>query len=133
MSTIIILLIVALHCFSMNNATNLSMLTCLYTRNDNVDGGGPHCCNTTYSTFRFYYEFYDLKLTSYLEKLKTWNCPQFKDECENRYFNFNRFTFLVYEKFCNESNFMRICEKEVKILKDLQDFENSTSQTTSMI
>lgn len=95
------------------NITKQTISKCPSIRDANINNGGPQYCNCTYSTFRIKYFSHGVKLTSFLEKLKSWKCPQFVEECRNRYFNFNHFTFLVYEKFCNETNFMKICSKEL--------------------
>ena len=87
---------------------------CPDIRDANVALGGPHCCNSTYREFRTRYNVAYLKLTSFLEKLQVWKCPQFESECENRYFDFNRFTSLIYDRFCNDSAFVENCREELE-------------------
>lgn len=88
---------------------------CLDFRETDVEKGGKGDCNCTLTLFRLQLSTQSLKLTSLLEKLKAWNCHQFHEECEKRSFNYNRFTFLVYERFCNLSNFDKICNQEMEL------------------
>ena len=108
-----------------SNVAAFSESICPNIRNANLENGGHQYCNCTYKLFRTNYTTSNLKLTSLLEKLRAWNCSQFEDECKNRRFDLNRFTFLVYEKFCNNSNFKQICSEELKIFNG--NFYNSTS------
>ena len=87
---------------------------CPSVLNYHVASGGAHCCNSTYNSFLRNYKNFNLKLTSLLEKLRAWNCPQFAVECQRRYFEFNRFTSLVYDRFCNETAFIRSCRQELR-------------------
>ena len=102
---------------------NVSGVSCPDIRNLDVTLGGPSCCNSTYRTFRRGYAFRNFRLTSLLERLRAWNCPQFEEECENRYFQFNRFTALVYDRFCNETAFTENCRDE---LSDIETIYNAT-------
>ena len=88
----------------------------LNMQNVTVEIGGYQNCNCIYEEFRVRYSTVGLKLTSFLEKLKTRNCSHFQEECKNKSFNFNNFTYLVYEKFCNTSNFINICSEELNTL-----------------
>ena len=115
---------------SLNATIEPKELKCLNNYNSNVDDGGHQYCNCTYQEFIKNYDTSNLKLTNLMEKLKAWNCSQFKEECENRYFDFNRFTFLVYENFCNSSNFLKICKKELEFFQ--KNISNSTFPRLSM-
>ena len=115
---------------SFSNQKLLENTECQNIRNDRTQDGGRQYCNCTYEAFQKLYFSSNLKLTSFLEKLRAWNCPQFKDECQNRYFDFNRFTFLVYEKFCNSSNVAKICDKEMKNF--FEDDDNVTTPRLGM-
>ena len=111
---VILIVFLITKCNSSNNTKVLKTNKCPSIFDANINNGGGHCCNSTYKRFRRSYLLVNVKLTSLMEKLKAWNCPQFKDECKYRNFDYNRFTFLVYEKFCNNSNFKRICKNEMK-------------------
>jgi len=100
-------------CQNSTNTINKSEEDCPFIRNPNVALGGQHCCNSTYTRFRRNYGNKNYRLTSLLEKLRAWNCPQFENECENRYFQFNRFTSLVYDRFCNQTTFNKHCRDEL--------------------
>ena len=113
-------------CSPLNITTASRKVKCLNIHNTNIEDGGHKYCNCTYQEFFSRYSKENLKLTSFLEKMKTWNCPQFKDECQNRQFDFNRYTFLVYEKFCNSSNFEKICGKKLNVLDSVHYTSNST-------
>ena len=114
------------------NIVASSQPICPNIRNASIKNGGHQFCNCTYKLFRTNYTTSNLKLTSLLEKLRAWNCLQFEDECKNRRFDSNRFTFLVYEKFCNNSNFEQICSKELKVFNgDLYNSIETTSRTSS--
>ena len=102
-------------CYSSNVTETPKKLKCPDIRDANIEDGGPQYCNCTYREFRRRYNVANLKLTSLLKKLRAWGCPQFEDECEKRHFDFNRYTYLVYEKFCNSSNFVKECTNELRL------------------
>ena len=108
-SLVIFNFIFACSCNSSDRVNGTENIQCLSIRRENIEIGGPQYCNCTFKKFRRSYTKSNLKLTSFLKKLKAWSCPQFEDECKNRHFDFNHFTFLVYEKFCNTSNFEKLC------------------------
>lgn len=124
----LVLLCISFYTSCSTNTTNSSQ-SCLYLSDANVENGDLRHCNCTYELFRVYYSTSRPKLTSFLEKLKAWDCPQFQHECEHRYYNFNRFTFLVYERFCNYSNFIQICSKELKVVNN--NFDQSSLTKSS--
>ena len=119
------------NCSSLNLTPATKNIQCPSIHISNVVEGGHKYCNCTYKEFQRNYTKTNLKLTSLLEKLRAWNCFQFKDECENRSFDFNRYTFLVYEKFCNNSNFLKVCSKELNNTFH-PDFHNATSRKLRM-
>ena len=97
--------------------------SCPKFRNGDVTLGGPHCCDRLYRLFRTNYFSANTKLTNLLEKLRAWNCSQFEVECENRYFQFNCFTSLIYDRFCNQTAFAENCRDE---LNDINAVYNLT-------
>ena len=107
------LIISVCSCNASNTTASLKELKSLNIPNFNIENAGSHYCNCIYREFKRRYIKENLKLTSYLEKLRNWNCSKFEEECEDRYFVFNRYTFLVYEMFCNRSNFWKICSQEI--------------------
>jgi len=48
-------------------------------------------------------------LTRYLETLNGWNCPQLQQECEQRLFEFNTFTELMYDFMCRNNTYFEKC------------------------
>ena len=126
--TFIALLVSTSFCQCRNTTNSNDVIStegCPKFRNPDVTLGGQHCCNSTYRTFRIHYNNRFYQLTSFLEKLRAWNCPQFEEECENRYFQFNRFTALVYDRFCNETAFNETCRDE---LNDIDFIYNATQR-----
>ena len=117
-------------CDTFNFTVAPGNIKCSNVQNVNIEKGGYQYCKCSYKEFGRYYSKAGLKLTSFLENLRVWNCSQFKDECEKRRFVFNRFTFLVYEKFCNNSNFVKICRKELNTLHS--NTNNATSRISGM-
>ena len=100
---------------------------CPHYRDPDVTKGGSHCCSSLYKEFRRRYENANLRLTNLLEKLRAWNCSQFEEECEQRYFDFNRFTSLVYDRFCDMKAFEKNCKSEFQTVEEIfgissQDF-----------
>ena len=66
-------------------------------------------CNSRYDGFFDNWTTGQLRLTTFLEDLRLWNCPQYAVECEARTFALNDFTTLVYDRFCDYENFSDIC------------------------
>ena len=66
-------------------------------------------CNMRYNYFLSHWTQGQLPLTHLLDDLKTYKCPQFTDECENRTFALNEFSKLVYDRFCDYETFSYYC------------------------
>ncbi|XP_076805620.1 uncharacterized protein LOC143449349 isoform X1 [Clavelina lepadiformis] len=79
------------------------------------------CCKSTVEEFERSWANFYFPLTSYLDTLRTWNCPQFKEECQRRLFAFTSFTVTVYEHFCNYEGYIERCFKEVKNIVKLAE------------
>lgn len=71
------------------------------------------CCRRTVSSYEYHWAGRSLPLNRYLRTLKEWKCPQFKQECDRRLFAFNNFTKLMYDFFCNYSEFVNKCFNKV--------------------
>nr|XP_002123433.1 cannabinoid receptor type 1A [Ciona intestinalis] len=71
------------------------------------------CCKYTYANFSRYWASGGLYISRLLESLKGWNCTQFKDECRDRTFSYNRFTKLMYDRFCNHSELVNECNEVI--------------------
>ena len=72
------------------------------------------CCNTT--VHDYYYskrEPHNRYLSTFLESLQTWNCPQFQQECERRTFNYTDFTSLIYLRFCSRYQMEAQCYNDI--------------------
>ena len=68
------------------------------------------CCQTVVRNYyKTKFEPLNRYLTTFLESLQTWNCPQFQQECERRTFNYTNFTSLVYLRYCNRSQMEAQC------------------------
>ena len=72
------------------------------------------CCET--AVHDYYYPKLNPRnryLTTFLESLQTWHCPQFQQECKRRTFDYNGFTFLIYLRFCNRSQMEAQCYDDI--------------------
>ena len=107
----------------------VSRANCPDIRNSDVTLGGPECCNSTYRSFQRKYAFENYRLTSLQEILRAWNCSQFEEECENRYSQFNRFTALVYDRFCNKTAFIENCRAELSKIEMIYNATEPSKQT----
>ena len=85
--------------------------------NDNFDA---ECCD---EVVKQYYKSWSLRfyLSSFLEILQTRNCPQFKQECERRTFDFTDFTSLIYLRFCNRSLMEEQCYDDIQTIVKKQN------------
>ncbi|CAK8697196.1 uncharacterized protein LOC143459149 [Clavelina lepadiformis] len=66
-------------------------------------------CNELVKQFTLQWYQRSLTFTTYLETLQKWNCPQFKEVCQNRTFAFTDFTSKAYSYFCNKTYFKLEC------------------------
>ena len=71
---------------------------------------------------------HDRYLSTFLESLQTWNCPQFDQECKRRTFNYTDFTSLMYLRFCNRSQMEERCYDDIQTMMTKQ---NTTSRATT--
>ena len=69
-------------------------------------------------------------LTTFLESLQTWNCPQFERECERRTFDYNDFTSLIYLRFCNQSQMEAHCYGDISSIVTKQKNKIPTATST---
>ena len=66
-------------------------------------------------------------LSTFLESLQTWNCPQFQQECERQTFNYTDFTSLMYMRFCNRSQLEAQCYDDIQSIVMKQNNRNQTT------
>jgi len=72
------------------------------------------CCNGTVSWFEFWWSEGQFYLTTYLQSLQSWGCPQFEEQCKLRLFAVNEYTERVYDFFCsNYTDFIERCYDDV--------------------
>ena len=83
------------------------------------------CCHTLVSNYCSNVSSHDRYLSTFLESLQTWNCPQFKQECERLTFNYTDFTSLMYLRFCNRSQMEEQCYDDIQTMVTKQ---NTTSR-----
>ena len=72
------------------------------------------CCETV--VHDYYYSKrkpHNGYLSTFLESLHTWKCPQFQQECKRRTFNYTDFTSLMYLRFCNRSQMEAQCYNDI--------------------
>lgn len=72
------------------------------------------CCNATEKIQLSRWATGSRYLSTYLEKLQAWKCPQFRKECKRQIFNYNDFTNLMYMRFCNKAKLEQLCFGELK-------------------
>ena len=99
---------------------------CPHYRDPDATKGDHNCCRSLYTDFRRRYQNTNLRLTNFLEKLRAWNCSQFEEECEERYFSFNRFTSLVYDRFCDVKAFEKNCRSELQLFGAFNSNKNKS-------
>ena len=68
-----------------------------------------YCCEEVTRSYNFDWFLMSASLTSFLETLRQWNCPQFEEQCKSRTFAFTEFSSLVYDYFCNYTTFVETC------------------------
>ena len=66
-------------------------------------------CSMLYQNFLNEWSQGQYRLTVTLDNLKTWNCSQYELECRRQTFAYNRFTKLVYNRFCDLEAFESNC------------------------
>ena len=71
------------------------------------------CCNETFRNYYSSWALQSLPLTTFLETLRQWNCPQYEKQCSSRVFAFTDFSKLVYDYFCNYSLLVENCLPQV--------------------
>ena len=93
------------------------------------------CCKSTVDRYHNQWLSNSLPLNRYLETLKEWNCPQFQLECDERLFDFNKFTRLMYDFMCSNSTFFEKClsklENTTKTAPYVNISTNRDPQTTA--
>ena len=87
------------------------------------------CCD---QVVKQYYETWSLRfyLSSFLKILQTRKCPQFKQECERRTFDFTDFTSLMYSRFCNQSEMEEQCYDDIENIVTKQNNGIQTPTST---
>ena len=93
------------------------------------------CCQTVVSDYYTNVASHHRYLSSFLESLQTWNCPQFKQECERRTFNYTDFTSLMYLRFCNRSQMEEQCYDDIyaMVTKQNTTFRATTSAFNELV
>jgi len=71
------------------------------------------CCNRVVNLYNFQWSTISMSLTTFLETLRQWNCPQYKEQCEKRVFAFTTFSKLIYDYFCNYTIVIETCLPQV--------------------
>ena len=90
------------------------------------------CCN---ETSRYYYRNWGQRsfpLTTFLQTLRQWNCPQYEEQCSSRVFAFTDFSKLVYDYFCNYTLLVEKCLPQVTATSAVQKHFNVSNNDTSL-
>ena len=86
-----------------------------------------NCCNETVRYYHKNWAFRSLSLTTFLQTLRQWNCPQYEEQCSSRTFAFTDFSNLVYDYFCNYTLLVEKCLSQVRMLTgDGQKYHNTS-------
>ena len=116
------------HLQNLNSYQNSS--NCRYARGLTVGNRTTElkCCGTV--VHDYYYSKrkpHNGYLSTFLESLQTWNCPQFQQECERQTFNYTDFTSLMYLRFCNRSQLEAQCYDDIQSIVMKQNNRNQTT------
>ena len=71
------------------------------------------CCQLITIRYRFRWSVGQAYLTTYLQSLRSWGCPQFEEECRDRVYAFTDYSALMYDYYCNYTDFVRKCSNVV--------------------
>ena len=93
------------------------------------------CCQTVIHNCYTKVSSHDRYLSTFLESLQTWNCPQFKQECQRRTFDYTEFTSLMYLRFCNRSKVEEQCYDDIQSIVTKQNtaFQTTTSNFNELV
>jgi len=118
---------------------NLAPLECEFTSGLIVGSRAREleCCNELANLYHLHWATNDIPLTTFLETLRQWNCPQYEEQCANRVFAFTTFSKLVYDYFCNSTSVIETCFSQVNatvstILKRYRYHSSLNSNFTTM-
>ena len=94
---------------------NLTQLECVFAPGLIVGSREKEleCCDEIFDFFYRNWAFRSMSLTTFLQTLRQWNCPQYKEQCSSRVFAFTDFSKLVYDYFCNYTLLVENCLPEV--------------------
>ena len=101
---------------NLSNATHLEGITCDFADEENLVRNLTQeleCCNITVQQYYLNWDRGSHYLTTFLNTLQTWECPQFKEECEKETFAYTDFTELVYLTFCERSLMETQCRDDL--------------------
>ena len=91
------------------------------------------CCN---ESSMYYYRNWGSRsfpLTTFLQTLRQWNCPQFEEQCSSRIFAFTDFSKLVYDYFCNYTLLVEKCLPQVATTSTVQKHFNALKNETNSV
>ena len=93
------------------------------------------CCQTVMRNYYSKAATHDRYLSTFLESLQTWNCPEFEQECERRTFNYTDFTAVMYLRFCNRSQMEERCYSDIQsiVSKQSTTFQTNTSTFEKLV
>ena len=78
------------------------------------------CCDKVVEEFYQKWHFGRFYLSTLLETLQTWHCPQLEEECKSQLFSYTDFTSLMYLRFCNRSVLETRCFDDVRSVVEAQ-------------
>ena len=76
------------------------------------------CCEIVVKNYYKEWSLQNRYLSTFLDTLLTWKCPQLKEECQRKSFNYTKFSSLMYSRFCDPHKFVDKCHSNLwKILR----------------
>ena len=114
---------------------NLSPLNCNFAP-DLIVGNRTReleCCYNVANLYNFQWSTISMSLTTFLETLRQWNCPQFEEQCRSRVFAFTPFSELVYDYFCNYTNVVETCLPQVVLAVSVVEQRSNSDLTNNNI
>lgn len=81
---------------------------------DRFPGIRQTCCKYVQTVYTERWIDAEEPLMYYLEKLRSWNCPQFEEECSKQSYAITPYAETLYLRFCNVSTFRSQCQDSIQ-------------------
>ena len=91
------------------------------------------CCSFSVRIFYREWSRGRRSLSTFLNNLKSWQCPQFDEECKRQTFAYNDFTKFVYLKFCQPFKLEKKCFNNLQTVHQKEAVNNSSLEWKNLI